>query len=118
MVTDRSAWVFTVVVAVAELFVLSGSPVAADAEAVLVSVPPFGVLGLTCITSWKVAVAPTVSVATVQETVPVAPTAGDVQLKDGPLACVTETKVVLAGVGSWRVTVWASLGPLLLTVTV
>ena len=100
MVTERSARAMTAVVTVAELFPGHGSKVSLAAVAVLLSVVPFGVLAFTLTTSLKVAVAPASNLEIVQVTVPVPPTAGAEQLKAGPLVCVNERNVVLAGVAS------------------
>ena len=66
----------------------------------------------------KVADAPPASVAIEHETVPPEPTEGLMQLNAGPLFCVFDTKVVVAGSGSDSVTVCASLGPLFVTMIV
>ena len=57
------------------------------------------------------------SAAIVQTIVPDAPTAGVVQLNDGPEVCVAETKVVFAGTVSVSVTFAAVAGPAFVTVT-
>ena len=111
MVTERSARVMTLVVAVAELFPGYGSKVSLVAVAVLLSVVPFGVLALTLTTSLNVAVAPAANTEIVQLTVPVPPAAGVEQLKAGPLVCANETNVVLAGVASVNDALTASFGP-------
>ena len=64
----------------------------------------------------NVAVAPAASVVADSVIVPVPPAAGVVLEK--PAGCVSDTKVVPAGVVSVSETVWASLGPLLVKVTV
>src|SRR5882672_10233969 len=115
LVTERSARAMTAVVAVAELFPGTGSNVSLFAVAVLLSVVPFGVLGLTLTTSLNVAVAPAPNVEIVQLTVPVSPTAGAEQLNAGPLICANERNVVLAGVASVNEALTASLGPRLLS---
>src|ERR1700716_1859535 len=98
LVTERSARVMTLVVAVAELFPGHGSKVSLVAVAVLLSVVPFGVLAFTRTTSLNVAVAPAPNVEIVQLTVPVPPAAGAEQVKAGPVSCANEVNVVLAGV--------------------
>ena len=51
--------------------------------------------------------------------VPVPPTGGVVGVNDvAPPVCVSDTNVVPAGTASVKETVWASLGPLLVRVTV
>ena len=64
----------------------------------------------------KGALAAEARVAMVQDTVPVAPTAGVEQLQ--PPGLVSETNVVPAGRVSVRPTLWASLGPALAAVIV
>jgi hypothetical protein len=120
-VIDKSAvvgaTVVTVVVAVALLFPGTGSVVALVTLAVFVIVP-LPKAGSTRTTREKVAVAPLTSVRRLQLTVPVAPTAGDVQLNAGPLPCTNDTNVVLAGTTSVSETLWASADPLFVTVIV
>src|SRR6266850_2265206 len=99
LVTERSARVMTVVVAVA----------------VLLSVVPFGVLALALTTSLNVAVAPAPNIEIAQLTVPVPPTDGVEQLKAGPLSCAKDRNVVLAGIASVNDALTASLGPRLLS---
>ena len=111
--TDRSADVFTVVVAVAELFAGVGSFVGELAAAVLVIVAPLATLALTFTTTVKAATAPAGSEAMLQLTVPPAPTAGLVHEKAGPVFWARETNVVPAGRVSVTAAVWASDGPLL-----
>ena len=118
MVTDRSAALLTVVVAVALLFPGVGSVVVELTVAVLVIVEPLGVAALTLTTSEKVAVAPAARVAMFAVIVPVPPTAGEVIEEPGPEVCITETKVVFAGVESVRETLCAGLGPLFVNVNV
>src|SRR5437667_2882 len=94
LVTARSASVLTVVVAVPTSFAVFGSGVVLDPVAVLVIVDPPGVVAATATTISKVALAPAARVTMVQLTVPVPPTAGVMQVKDGPKVCVSETNVV------------------------
>src|SRR5260370_225477 len=94
-----------------------GSLVVDDAEAVLVSVVLFAKFVPTLKMSVKVAEAPEASVASVQLTDPVPPTDGFVHVNAGPVFCVLETNVVPAGSVSLSVTLCASLGPLLITLT-
>ena len=79
------------------------------------STVPLAVAGATMTTSWKTAL-PGARVVAVQETVPVPPTAGVVQLQ--PAGEESETKLVPAGRVSETATVAALLGPALLTVMV
>jgi hypothetical protein len=111
-VTERSAD-GTFVDAVALLLFGLGSLLPDETVAVLLMLP--GVV--VCTVSVNCVLAPAANVGTVQFTVPVAPTAGVVQLNAGPL-WDRETKVVPAGSGSFMATVVASLGPALLTVMV
>src|SRR5436190_23953833 len=92
LVTDRSADVFTVVVAVAELFAVLGSNVDALTEAVLLIVPPAVPVFTTRVNTPEAAGA---TDGFVQLTVPPAPTAGVVH--DHPPGDARETKVVPAG---------------------
>jgi hypothetical protein len=95
----------TVVVAVAELFPATGS--SADVTfAVLLTIVPFGVAAFTFTTSVKDPLPFAGSVAMVQFTVPVPPTAGVVQLH--PAGDVSETNVVFAGRVSDNATVVAA----------
>jgi hypothetical protein len=116
LVTDTSEETETVAVVVAELLPGVGSVVVAETVAVLATVPeaPEG----TFTTRESVAEAPAARVAPVQLTVPLAPTAGVVQVKAGPAVWVEETNVVPAGSGSLMTTACASLGPALATVIV
>src|SRR5262245_59680563 len=118
LVTERSACVSTVVVAVAESFPGVGSVVVVVADAVFVIVDPSSTLALTLTTSVNVAVAPAASVAMLPLNVPVPPTGGLVRVNAGPLVCVADTNVVLAGIASLSATFCASLAPLLVTVIV
>ena len=91
--------------------------VVADAiVAVLLIVAPTAVAGFTFKTSVKLALVLAGNDAIVQVIVPAAPTAGLAQANDGPLFCVSDTKVVLTGSTSVSVTVCASLGPLFVAV--
>src|SRR5476651_1528240 len=66
-------------------------------------------------TNWNVEVPAAGRVAMLHVTVPVPPTAGVVQMNDGPPVCVQETNVVWAGTASVSPTVAASDGPLFVT---
>lgn len=107
-VIERSAEVLTAVV-VTELSPPGfGSFVDELTVAVLVIVPPDGIVGLTFTTSVKLAF-PIPKDAFVQLTAPVAPTAGVVQLQ--PPGEASETKVVPAGTESARTALAAASGP-------
>src|SRR5437868_12362608 len=118
LVTARSAWVLTVVVAVAELLPGVGSLVVVAAVAVLVIVEPLAALALTLTTMVKTAVSPFGTVAFEKTTLPVPPTAGALVDQPLPVVTVADTNVVLAGSVSPTATVCASLGPLLVSVIV
>src|SRR5262249_29491366 len=112
LVTARSAWVWTVVVAVAELFPGVGSVVVLAAVAVLVMVEPFVALALTLTTTVKTAVSAFGTEAFEKTTLPVPPTAGALVLQPVPVVTVADTNVVFAGTASVTVTVCAVPGPL------
>src|SRR3954471_2717738 len=76
---------------------------------------PTGAAAAICTTMVKVADVPAVSVAIEQETVPVPPDGGLLQMKAGPVGCDSETKVVFGGSVSDMVTPEASEGPLFVT---
>jgi hypothetical protein len=118
-VIPKSAFATTVTVAgVAELFVEVGSPVVelTVAAGAVIIVPTATVPG-TVTTNVNVAVEVLVKVEpSVQETVPVAPTAGVVQVQ--PVAAVPEAKVELVGMVVVQVGAAAVDGPLLVTVMV
>src|SRR5437764_205127 len=93
-----------------------GSGVALAMVAVLVRLPR--TLELTWMTRViPCAGAPATSVGRVAVIVPLAPTAV-ASVRVQPAGKASDTKVVPAGNGSLRSSVWASLGPVLLTVTV
>ena len=94
IVSDRSAEVETVVVAVALLFAPFGSPVVDVTFAVFESTVPDATVGATATVSVNVAV-PTANDGFVQLTVPAAPTAGVVQLQ--PATAGSDTNVVPVG---------------------
>lgn len=108
----------TAVVAVAELLLVFGSLVLLDTVAVFTMTAPPGVLGLTWTTIVKVTEADGAKPDVVQVMVPVlAPFVdGSVQLQ--PAAPEFETKFVLVGNTSFRLTSVAIDGPLLVTTTV
>ena len=93
----------------------TGSVVEDTTVAVLVMVVPLA--PDTATTRVKTAEAPGLSVATEHDSVPLAPTAGAVQVNGVP-DCDRETNVVPAGNGSVRVTLLAVAGPLFVTVMV
>src|SRR5688500_11775614 len=117
-VIERSETRVTLVVAWAVLLAVFGSAVVAVTVAVLVMIPPGGGTGLAVTTNSKVALAPAAKLAAEDVTVPVPPAAGAVIAKAGPAVCMAWTKVVFAGTASLRETAWASLGPLLVRITV
>ena len=112
MVTAMSAWLAcaTVTLAVALLFELLGSVIDEEPMSVSVITVPVAVPAFTFVTSVNEPVEPTARVAMLQVTVPVAPTAGVLQLHEPGLA--KETKVVLVGIASVKLTVTAADGPL------
>ena len=112
MVTAMSAWLAcaTVTFAVALLFEGLGSVMDEEPMSVSVMTVPVAVPAFTFVTSVNEAVEPAARVAMLQVTVPVAPTAGVEQLHAAGL--VSETKVVLVGIASVKVTVVAAAGPL------
>src|SRR5258707_989019 len=115
---DTSAETPTVAELVALLLAGFGSVTGDETVAVFVIVEPFATVAPTLSTIVKEAEAPFASVASVQLTDPVPPTAGFAQVNAGPVACVSDTKVVPAGSASVSVTLCASFGPLFMTVTV
>lgn len=114
-VTERSADAATVVVATPLLSAGLGSLVADAAVAVLLITLPAVTAASTCTTSVNAAL-PMANVAFVQETVPLLPSAGVVQLQ--PPGAASETNVVPLGKVSVKVAVVAALGPALLAVIV
>ena len=112
MVTAMSAWLAcaTVTFAVALLFEGLGSVMDEEPMSVSVMTVPVAVPAFTFVTSVNEAVEPAARVAMLQVTVPVAPTAGVVQLHEPGLA--RETKVVFVGIASVKLTVMAVAGPL------
>jgi len=119
LTTTRSADVVTAVVVVCVLSSLLESLVVVATVAEFEIVDSAETLEFTRTTMEKTADAPGANVELVQLTLPVAdPAAGVVQVKVGPLVCVADTNVVLAGTASINETSWAADGPELLTVTV
>ena len=113
----KSALLWTVVVAVAELLPAAGSAVALDTLAVLVMIVPLVVPAVTFTTTVKILEAPAACVALVNVSVPVPPT-GTASVRVQPDGVVTETSVVFAGTASDNDNDCASLGPPLFTVIV
>lgn len=106
-----------VTIAVDELFVGSASVVEEPTVAVSLILVPSGTEQSTVATIVKVAGdSPGAIVALVQETVPLEPTAGVVQIQRA--GAVTDLNVVCAGRLSLTVTLLAVDGPALLTVSV
>jgi hypothetical protein len=109
----------TVTFAVELLFASVDSDVVVDTSAVFEIVVLARLLVLFCTTIVNVALPPEGSDAVVQLIVPVPPAGGFVHANVvGPGLCMFETKVVPVGMTSVIATLAASLGPLLLTVTV
>ena len=106
LVTARSAWASTVVIAVPVLLLELGSVVVVAAVAELVITVLFGVLVLTFTTIVNTAVSPPATVALENTMLPLlAPTAGALVLHPLPVVTVADTNVVLAGMASVTVTV-------------
>src|SRR5689334_7183625 len=116
--TPRSAdsSVATVVVVLAESLPGVGSAVAVATVAESVMTVPPDVAASTLTTRVNTSLADAATLGLLQFTVPVAPTAGVVQLQ--PAAETSDTKVVLAGIASASVAVAAASGPELPTVIV
>jgi hypothetical protein len=115
LVIDRSAVASTIEVTAVELL-LAGFGSADDVVTVAVLLlGPIGAATATCTTMENVADVPAVSVAIEQETAPVPPTEGFVQMNAGPVNCDSETNVVFGGSVSAIVTLAASDGPLFVT---
>ena len=114
-VTETSAPVATVVVAVAELFAGTGSGVVEAAVAVLPITVPAGVAAFTFTTRVNTSAAPIGTLALVQLIEPVPPTAG-VRQPLHPAGADRDTNVVFAGVESERVVSTAASGPAFETV--
>jgi hypothetical protein len=115
-VTATSACEVTVVMTEDVLFAMFGSAVELVTLAVLVIVAP----GAAVIRkpNVKVAVAPAANDPIEQLIVPVAPTAGVMQVNAGPAVCDSEANVVPAGTPSVRTTAFTALAPPLVTMTV
>lgn len=115
MVIARSACVgaATVVVTVAELFVVTGSVEVVAAVAVLVIIVPAAVPAVTRTTSVKEAAVPAARFAVDAVTVPPLPAAGVVVVH--PVGATNDTNVVFAGIVSVSETVAAAAFPLFAT---
>ena len=113
LVTERSAFAATVVIAVDVLLPGAGSDVLVATVAVLLIVVPFGVAAGTFTTIEKVADAPAVSDAI--EQLIVAPV---VQVNAGPVVWFSDTNVVPAGRMSFITTLAAVDGPMFPTAIV
>ena len=112
MLTLKSALVLTVVVVVALLFPGVGSVVADPPVTVFVIVDPFAALALALTTSVQLAVSALATLVLVKVMVPVPPTDTE-SVRVQPAGVVTETKVVLVGIGSEILALIAAFGPLL-----
>ena len=100
-VTERfGPFVPTSVVAVAVLFVETGSETDEFTDVEFVITVPFAVPAVTLTTIWNVAVVDPAIFTSVQTTLPVPPTAGVAQLH--PDGTVIETNVVFAGIAVTR----------------
>jgi hypothetical protein len=109
LVTDRSHWSAMNVETLVLLFEELGSLVDEVTDELAVIVPCGAVAG-TFTTTMTSASVPVVMDGSVQFTVPVLPTAGAVQLQ--PAGASTDSKVVLVGVASLKLTAEAEAGPL------
>ena len=119
LTTARSAAVATVAVTVELLLAALVSVVVVVAVAVLLMVEPSASLASALTMMTKVARSPAVMDAAVRVIVPVPPAGGVVGVNNvAPPVCVSDTNVVPAGTASVKDTAWASLGPLLVRVTV
>src|SRR2546423_12304105 len=123
LTTDRSASVLIVVVAV-ELLLngLESVEVGGEVGAVIVAVfeteLPFAAVETTLATRVKVAEAPDTKLERLQKMGPLEPTDGVKQTNIGPVDCVKDWNVSVAGRASLRETFTASEGPLFAAVIV
>jgi len=115
-VTERSQITLTLVVTVVLLFALFGSELVAETVDVAVIVPMATVEGTFTTTTMSDEDPEPRLELSVQLTVPVAPTAGVVQVQ--PTGASTDWKVVFVGIGSVNPTPVAAAGPLFVTVCV
>jgi hypothetical protein len=116
LVIARSQATFTLVVTVVVLLALLGSEVVAETEDVAVIVPIATVEGTFKTTTMSAEVPAARFAVSLQVTVPVAPTAGAVQVH--PEGANTDWNVVFTGVASVNPTPAAAAGPLFVTVCV
>src|SRR5215813_878610 len=116
LITARSAWVITLVIATPVLLARFDSTDVVAPVALFVIVVPEGALALTLTTIVNMADSATATLAFEKRTLPVPPTAGVVDAQ--PAGAVAETKVVLAGVASVSVTLAAASVPMLLRLIV
>jgi hypothetical protein len=112
LVTVRSQTMLTSV-AVVVVLVFTALVAVTDEVAVMV---PAAIVGATFSTTIISAAVPAAMLGSVQLTVPVAPTAGVVQVH--PTGAETDANVVLVGVASVKLAVVAAAGPLLVTTCV
>src|SRR5437870_5122649 len=113
LVIETSTWT-VMVVFVVELFLPDALPSVVDETvAVLLIMEAEAAAGDTCTVMVNVALAPAANDAMLQETV-----APVVQVKVGPVVCISETNEVLAGNTSVQATFAAFEGPALATVMV
>ena len=112
-VDNKQGALATFTSAVELLLSSSGSAVVLTTLAVFVSTVPLATVSTRYVAK-NTAVSPRPRLVMVQLEVPVSPVFGLVQVKVGPLNCANDSKVVLAGTSSVKVTGAAS-GPRLLT---
>jgi hypothetical protein len=112
LVTVRSQTMLTSV-AVVVVLVFTALVAVTDEVAVMV---PAAIVGATFNTTIMSAAVPAAMLGSVQLTVPVAPTAGVVQVH--PTGAETDANVVLVGVASVKLAVVAAAGPLFVTTCV
>jgi hypothetical protein len=111
LVTERSQATFTLVVTVVLLFAEVGSEVVAETDEVAVIVPMATLDGTLSTTTMSADVPELKLPVSLHVMVPVAPTAGVVQVQ--PAGADTDWKVVFVGVASVKVAPLATAGPLL-----
>ena len=116
LVIAKSQATFTLVVTVVLLLALRGSAVVAETEEVAVIVPMATVEGTFNTTTMSAELEAARFAVSLHVTVPVAPTAGVVQVH--PAGASTDWNVVFTGVASVNTTPAAAAGPLFVTVWV
>jgi hypothetical protein len=94
----------TVAEVLAELSALRGSAVALEIVATFVMTVPSGVPAFTCRVTVNTATVSIGRVASVHVIVPPVPAVGFTHVNAGPESCASDTKVVLSGIKSVRVT--------------